>query len=270
MDLQEILWPAVLHAGARTFDLLEWRSREDLVPHTLYAAGQFAGLCIAPLEHGASDAWLRWAAVQDGAPLRLLQELVDAQAIRLRGDRLRTIWAVDVRGSWLNHALRERGFGKVDEIVTYELADPGAARRPKGDVPIVTASESHIDALVAVDARAFAAPWRYPGFVLRAALSTLDAASVFAVAISADQPIGYVFAIARDAEAHVVRLAVDPEHSRRGIGSALLQHAIAQLHGAGAGSITLNTVASLPAGHLYRRLGFMPLRIGVDVLRLAL
>lgn len=270
MDVQETLWPAALHAGARAFDLLEWRSPEQLAPHTSYAAGHLAGLCVAPLDPGSPDAWLRWAAVHDGAPLRLLQELIDAQVIRLRAEHVRAIWAVDLRGSWLNHALRERGFGKVDEIVTYELTDSGAARRMNGQVPIVAAVEAHIDALASIDARAFAAPWRYPAFVLSAALSELDAASVFGVATGAGRPIGYVLAIARGAEAHVVRLAVDPEHGRRGIGSALLQHAITRLRAAGVMSVTLNTVASLPAGRLYRRLGFSPLRIGVDVLRLTL
>jgi len=270
MDVQETLWPAALHAGARAFDLLEWRSREHLTPYTSFAAGHLAGLCIAPLEEGAPDAWLRWAAVHDGAPLRLLQELIDAQVIRLRGDQLRTIWAVDLRGSWLNHALRARGFGKVDEIVTYELTDQGAAQLMNGQAPIVEAVEAHIAALASVDARAFAAPWRYPAFVLSAALSALDAASVFAVATGAGRPIGYVLAIARGAEAHVVRLAVDPEHGRRGVGSALLQHAITRLRAAGVMSVTLNTLASLPAGRLYRRLGFAPLRIGVDVLCLML
>jgi ribosomal protein S18 acetylase RimI-like enzyme len=256
----------VLAAGdARTFEMLEWRSADALAEHVMHAHDDRASLCVAPLALGAADAWVRWAWVQDGAPLRLLHEILDAQALRLRTLHVRAMWCVDMRGSWLLHALRERGFRRVDEVVTYEASTAAASAGSIADMEIVDVAESDLFMLSEVDARAFAAPWRYPQPVLRAARAQVQ---IFAAARVVDRLVGYVLAVVHGEDAHVVRLAVDPSHGRRGFGTALLVGAMQRVHAMGARRVTLNTLQSLPAGHLYRRLGFRPLpRVGIDVLR---
>jgi GNAT superfamily N-acetyltransferase len=254
--------------AARAFDFAEWCTAEQLAPHVSHAAAQRASLCVAPLDDGAVDAWLRSAVVENGAPVRLLHELIAQQRSRLHALGVRSIWAVDVRGSWLVHALREHGFRKVDEIVTYEIDDAVeiAALSASDRNCVAPTCAQHVRELAAIDALAFAPPWRYPEFVMQHAAK---AAAVCAVWRETDRPVGYVLAHAQGEVAHVVRLAVDPQHGRRGIGSALLRHAIRQLRADGHARVTLNTIASLPAGRLYRRMGFRPLHVGIDVLRLS-
>jgi ribosomal protein S18 acetylase RimI-like enzyme len=58
-------------------------------------------------------------------------------------------------------------------------------------------------------------------------------------------------------KAYLDHLVVAPEWRRRGIGHALMQHAIAQAQAAGASRIDLTARATKHAGHaLYRSLGF--------------
>ena len=56
---------------------------------------------------------------------------------------------------------------------------------------------------------------------------------------------------------HLEQLSVHPEHARRGIGRALIEHAIADARGRGARAVTLRTFAEVPwNGPFYERLGF--------------
>jgi len=188
---------SVLTAGdTRTFEMLEWRAPAALEEHTLYASDGRAALCAAPIEPGAADAWLRWAWVKNGAPLRLWQELLEAQSTRLRALHVHALWCADLRGSWLLHALRERGFRRVDEVVTYEApAEFGAAADCRGDVEFADVAERDFAALDALDRRAFAAPWRYPESVLRSACEQLP---IFLAARVDGRAVGYAAAAIHD------------------------------------------------------------------------
>lgn len=56
---------------------------------------------------------------------------------------------------------------------------------------------------------------------------------------------------------HLEQLSVHPEHGRRGIGRALIAHAIADARGRGVRAVTLRTFAEVPwNGPFYERLGF--------------
>ena len=210
---------------------------------------------------------MRWAALQDGMPLRVLLELLATRIDGLRRAHVRALWCVDMKGGWLNHALRERGFRRVDEIVTFEHRDGFVCPAVPAGCALMDVDGAHLDALAVLDVRAFAPQWHYPAFVLRAARVDLG---WFRIAWVDGAPAGYLCASLQDEHAHVVRLAVDPAHGRRGIGGALLGEALVELAARGMRRITLNTAASLPAGGLYRKLGFRPLRDGADVLNLTL
>lgn len=258
--------PALTAGDARTFEMLEWRTAAALEEHTMRTPDGRAALCAAPIAPGAADAWVRWAWVQDGAPLRLWQELLEAQSARLRALHVHALWCADLRGSWLLHALRERGFRRVEEVVTYEApAEFGAAADCRGDVEFGDVGDRDFAALDGLDRRAFAAPWRYPEAVLRAAQAQLQ---IFLAARVDGRAVGYVAAAVHDEDAHVVRLAVEPSFGRRGIGSALLRLALLRARASGARRVTLNTLKSLPAGRLYERLGFRVMRrAAIDVLQ---
>ncbi|MEU5695646.1 GNAT family N-acetyltransferase [Actinosynnema sp. NPDC020468] len=72
-------------------------------------------------------------------------------------------------------------------------------------------------------------------------------------------PVAWVAALEVDGQAHVEQLSVHPDHARRGIGAALLDHVAAWAAERGLAGLTLTTFRDVPwNGPYYRRLGFAP------------
>lgn len=70
-------------------------------------------------------------------------------------------------------------------------------------------------------------------------------------------PIGYLIADVVDDEAHIEQVSVLPAWSRRGIGRALIERAVAWASEAGFTAVTLTTFTEVPwNGPYYERLGF--------------
>lgn len=75
-----------------------------------------------------------------------------------------------------------------------------------------------------------------------------------------DLPIAYLLVDLIDGCAHVEQVSVHPEHARRGVGRALLDHVSAWAAGQGIGALTLTTFRDVPwNGPYYKRLGFREL-----------
>lgn len=80
------------------------------------------------------------------------------------------------------------------------------------------------------------------------------------VAADERRPLGYVFADELDGALHVYELAVDPAYGRRGLGTALMQRALAEAPARQLGQVTLTTFEDLPwNAPFYQRLGFRTL-----------
>lgn len=89
-------------------------------------------------------------------------------------------------------------------------------------------------------------------------LSAARDAGLLWVADDAGQPVGFALAEILDGQLHLAEMDVDPDHARRGIGSALLEHVLAHSAQAGFDGVTLNTFSHLPwNAPFYRRRGFM-------------
>ncbi|MGY1834131.1 GNAT family N-acetyltransferase [Blastococcus sp. SYSU DS0510] len=74
---------------------------------------------------------------------------------------------------------------------------------------------------------------------------------------STDLPVAYLVAEPVDGGLHVEQVSVHPDHARRGIGRALLEHAAAHAVAAGLPALTLTTFEDLPwNAPYYRRCGF--------------
>ncbi|MEU5842594.1 GNAT family N-acetyltransferase [Rhodococcus sp. NPDC047139] len=71
------------------------------------------------------------------------------------------------------------------------------------------------------------------------------------------RPVGYLMADIVDEGVHIEQVSVRPDHARRGIGSALIEHAAGWAQDAGFGSLWLTTYRDVPwNGPYYARLGF--------------
>jgi ribosomal protein S18 acetylase RimI-like enzyme len=259
----------------RVFEQFDWWSIEELGAYVRIDRAGVGGVCIAPVAGDAAFAWLRWAAVADGAaPSREWMALLAQSLNEHRAQGVADVWCVLSRGAWLTAYLRDAGFQKWDEIISLERRAPGAAS--SAGMTLRDAHGCDVAAIAALDAAAFRAPWRYPAPVIARVLAQ---ASLIRVAVRpgaslaqarTEALLGYQCATLQDESAHIIRLAVDPLHAGQHIGSQLLHDAIELLSARGARRITLNTPASFDTLGFYRKHGFRPLTDIADVYRLPL
>jgi GNAT superfamily N-acetyltransferase len=72
-----------------------------------------------------------------------------------------------------------------------------------------------------------------------------------------DEPVGFAALGTMDGHAELEQLAVLPEHGRRGIGRALIEHVCNVCHSQGESEVWLTTYAHVPwNGPFYERVGF--------------
>ncbi|NUT97900.1 MAG: GNAT family N-acetyltransferase [Saccharothrix sp.] len=86
----------------------------------------------------------------------------------------------------------------------------------------------------------------------------LDALRHAHVWVAADpDPVAWVAAVEVDGHAHVEQISVHPDHARRGIGAALLDHVETWATARGLAGLTLTTFRDVPwNAPYYERLGF--------------
>jgi len=271
-----------LQHARRRFEQLGWWHLDDWFDSPLWTFHDAcAALLIAPLELGPSDAlarsqvgvaWVRWAAVADGASATpcLRAMFADVEA-RLAAQEVRELWCVVRSSDWLSPYLSDHGYALADRLFTYEIRLGERPRQWKNlpsDVSIRQATADDLEAICALDALSFDAPWRYPPALMQV---MFERAFEISVAERASQIVGYASSKLHPWNGHVVRLAVHPSARRHGIGRALLNDQVSRLAQTGLRVISLNTQSSnWAAQQLYRQLGFRRLSGEVRVLRKSL
>ena len=120
------------------------------------------------------------------------------------------------------------------------------------EIAVRRISYSDLPQVVAVERRAFPTPWSLGMFVLE--LSKPDGVCLAATEASGEL-VGYLICSRYDTVWHVMNVAVDPAHRRRGIATALMRHLFAVV--GDQARLTLEVrVSNAPAIVLYERLGF--------------
>jgi GNAT superfamily N-acetyltransferase len=85
----------------------------------------------------------------------------------------------------------------------------------------------------------------------------LQTGSGWAATDDDDRPVAYLLSIAVDDCAHIEQVSVEPDHARRGIGAALIDHLAAIAKGEGRAGLSLTTFRDVPwNAPYYARLGF--------------
>lgn len=201
-------------------------------------------------------AWVRWCAVSDGtsaSPVlpRQLQQAHDA----LKQAGVRETWAIVHPQDWLLIYLQDAGYETVDRMLTYEISPHDIVVPPAAtELSLRPMQASELRIAEDLDARSFELPWRYPPAIMQPAFA---ACSVFTWAAWKGEPAGYCCALLNGDHGHVVRLAVDPQHRRAGLGTALLGDMVQALGRQGAMTVSLNTQGTnILSQRLYLRMGF--------------
>ncbi len=200
-------------------------------------------------------AWVRLAAVSDKSQGKeVMAAMLSALSRPLNEDRVSQIAWLLVE-EWPEAWLPELGFECINEVITYSRLGtdiPKTAKSP--EVEIRPAEAADLAALAAIEARAFTPLWRHSELGL--ALGMQQALS-FDVAWSGETALGFQFSSSTYRGAHLSRITVDPTYQRRGVGAALLAHALDGYARQGISSVTLNTqLDNLPSQRLYERFGF--------------
>jgi ribosomal-protein-alanine N-acetyltransferase len=106
--------------------------------------------------------------------------------------------------------------------------------------------------VIAIERRAFPTPWSLAMFVLELSKSS----GVCLAAVSGGRLVGYLICSRYETVWHVMNVAVDPDHRRRGVASALLAELYTRV-GEEHARFTLEVRrTNLGAIHLYEREGF--------------
>ncbi len=154
----------------------------------------------------------------------------------------------------------------VDEhlhLLAHDLEHVDPVARPS---PIRRGGRRDRPAILAVDALAFAPPWRLDAGGLRdAQLATPS--SRLRVTAPGRTVVGYAVSGRAGSRGYLQRVAVHPEHANQGLGRDLVLDALAWLRRRGARRALVNTQEHNTAAlHLYEALGFRTEPDGLDVL----
>ena len=112
-----------------------------------------------------------------------------------------------------------------------------------------------IDAIEAIEQRAYPTPWSRSMFASELAKPT----SICLGAFEGRDLVGYIINSRYVDAWHVMNVAVDPQHQRRGIATALLERLFEETQGDERRGYTLEVrVSNEEAIRLYEKLGFEP------------
>lgn len=160
--------------------------------------------------------------------------------------------------SWIQKALRQAGFVRVDQIIFFRFdrlhRQPIPPSPQIAGVALRPATPADLPALVDLDEAAFERIWHFG----EQEISELLWRGQLQVASRENEIVGYAAVMHNSPiEAHLARLAVHPHAQGQGIGRTLLYDGMRYAREAGYKSMSLNTQASnLRSQALYRATGF--------------
>jgi len=264
--------PALHHlaeASARVHLHLDWWTLEDWIGNPACLIAE-AGQRIVGLGMGVRDtsevAWLRAMVIEDGLGVNvLLDVLLPPVLAALRSQGIRQLvcmaWA-----DWLSDKLPEHGFSPLTRVVTLVQNDATFPRHSSMNGILLREAElADMDTITSLDHAAFSAEWWYGGTTLFRAMHDQTR---FIVVERNGLPVGYGFGHSFGAQAHITRLAVQPEYQGQGFGTRLLEALIMHFRAQGVETITLNTQTdNEDALRLYLHFGFTPTGDAVTVWR---
>ena len=162
------------------------------------------------------------------------------------------------------HLLRRHLDGTVADLGGG--SDPHADSAPVSAVATRRGRRGDRAGVLAVDHRAFNPFWRFDQVGLDDARGATPV-SRFRVVVVDNDLVGYAVTGRAGPISYLQRLAVDPDHQRRGIARALVFDALGWAQRRGATTMLVNTQEQNGAAlALYRRLGFVLELEGLDVL----
>ncbi|NJO05479.1 MAG: GNAT family N-acetyltransferase [Chloroflexaceae bacterium] len=216
---------------------------------------------VLPGWYRRATTWLRCTALARGvAPAEAMPLLLKPLHMHLYDQQMQHIFYAgdESADTWLIPVLQRYGYSPITQVVVYEKH--GLAMPSRGNESITVRPVFHPDltALLDLDSTCFEPQWTMPASSLRRAIND---PALFVVAEDAGRMVGYAYATSHFSGRliHLVRIAVNPQQRRKGIGVRLLAEVIMYARQQRADVVTLNTQAyNEHAQRLYRWFGFVP------------
>jgi len=161
----------------------------------------------------------------------------------------------DLDGDWLRGPLERRGFALVTTLRSYDKLDYSTPVPGNPDVRVRPFAPRDVEGVLAIERAAFEQLWRHD------AASFLDVAREYPYFVVAEDDsgiVGYQFNTIEGGVGYLVRIAVHPRASGRGVGARLMAEAVRYFAAQRASKIALNTEERNARAHaLYERFGFV-------------
>ncbi|MBE3561201.1 MAG: GNAT family N-acetyltransferase [Ktedonobacteraceae bacterium] len=195
----------------------------------------------------------------------ILHRLLDFMTAHLARHGFRSLYysGNDLRNDWLRDLLLRQSFLPYQQLYAYDKFDFGIPTTGNQQVRIrpvrlpahlAADRQSDLPALLWIEEACFEEVWRYDGIAFSDIAATHP---YFVVAELNGQVVGYQFNAVDGEAGYLVRIAVHPSFSGRGIGARLLAEAVHFFAQAHVSRIMLNTQEeNVHAHRLYEWFGF--------------
>jgi ribosomal protein S18 acetylase RimI-like enzyme len=201
---------------------------------------------------------LKWSESRSYLRFWDLQMEVLAEQLVRRGVEFLHYSGNDQENDWLRGPLLERGFKPFRLLYAYDKFDYSIPAQGNLEVTLRRAQLSDIPTLLALEELCFEQLWRYDAASFADIMHTHP---YFVVAELEGKVVGYQFNALDGEYGYLVRIAVHPAYSGRGIGVRLMAEAIRFFQSAHSTRIMLNTQTENTHAHrLYEWFGFIRLR----------
>ncbi len=239
---------------------LDWYSPLDWIGTPNYWAHEANGKITAALacpEDPPHIAWIRFFGhSQDLPAAHAWHSLWQSALADLNCTNTQTHVASIITKQWFQPLLLSSGFQLKQNIVLLELKKEMIRSFPvPAAIQIRPMQDADLPLVAQLDLAAFGQFWHNTQSTLQRARSQCASATV---AEDHSGLIGYQLSTQTPFGAHLARLAVNPQHQGRGIGSALISHLIQTLGVHQLERLSVNTQSDNSASlALYKKLGFM-------------
>lgn len=173
----------------------------------------------------------------------------------LRGNEIEYLYAISMK-KWVSDLLSQSGFTKIDEFVQLSRDHPKDACQSEAD-PNIDFRQMCLEDIPVVFSkceRAFAPLWKVTPDDLVKACNMADHTII---AESCGEICGYLMTTLDESCAHLMRIAVAPEHQKTGIARRLMQEMFSYYSGSGISEYSVNTTLNNKAAmRLYQNFGF--------------
>lgn len=259
--LLDLVWSSAwTHKHLDWYKTSSWIDRDDVHVGLAWDDDQLVGyIGLSPPVEG--HCWIRLLGISSGnMPGAIIRDLWQSAETHCRKSGVSTVIML-MASNWCFKYMPSLGFSYLDDIITLNHIGPALPSALPSPVHVYAAEAEHVSDIARIDRQAFRPPWYLTLNDLRQAHRI---AVYSTVAEIAGEIVGYQICTRHDEAIHLARLAVTTEHQGKGIGAALLAHALRHTHSRSIDSMSVNTqLSNFPSQRLYQRRGFV--RNGFDI-----